>query len=66
MGVIERQPAGGNDAMNMRVQLEFLVPGMQHAEESDLGTELPGVAGDFQQCFCTGPKQQIIEDLCVL
>jgi hypothetical protein len=43
--------------MNMRVKLEFLTPGMQHAEEADLGTEMAGIAGDFEQCFCTGPEQ---------
>ena len=52
--------------MNMRVKLELLVPSMQHAEETDLGAEMPGIAGDFQECFCTGPEQQIIEDLGVL
>jgi len=52
--------------MDMRVKLELLVPGMQHAEETDLGTEMYGIAGDFQKCFCTGPEQQIVDDLDVL
>ena len=52
--------------MDMRVKLELLVPGVQHAEEADLGTEMSGIAGDLDKCFCTGPEQQIIDDLCVL
>jgi hypothetical protein len=32
----------------MRVLLEFLVPGVQHAEEADLGTEMPGVTSHFE------------------
>ena len=64
--VIERQPTGGNDTMDMRVKLELLVPGMQHAEEADLSTQMSGIAGDFEKCFCTGLEQQTIDDLCVL
>ena len=52
--------------MDMRMKLELLVPGMQHAEEADLGTEMSGIAGDFEKCFCTGPEQQTIDDLFVL
>jgi hypothetical protein len=65
-GVIGRQSTGRNDTVDMRMKLEFLVPGMQHAEEADLGTEMSGIAGDFEKCFCTGPEQQTIEDLGVL
>ena len=32
--VIERQAAGRNHAMDMRVKTKLLVPGMQHAEET--------------------------------
>src|SRR5665213_2417137 len=44
--------------MNVRMMLELLVPCVQHAEKSDLGTELPGVAGDFKQRLGAGPEQQ--------
>jgi len=32
----------------MRMELEFLVPGMEHAEEADLGTEMGAVASHFE------------------
>src|ERR1700687_5716660 len=38
--VIEGESAGRNHAMDMGVKLEFLIPGMQYAEEADLGTEM--------------------------
>ena len=66
MGVIGGKSAGRNHAMDMWVKLELLVPGMLHAEEADLSTEMSGIAGDFQKCFGTGPEQQIIDDLGVL
>jgi hypothetical protein len=47
-GVIEREPAGGNNAVDMRMKLELLVPGVKHAEEADLSPEMSGVASDFE------------------
>src|SRR6266581_3934826 len=35
-GVIERESAGGHDTVDMRMNLELLVPGVQHTEEADL------------------------------
>ena len=35
MGAIERQSAGGHDAMHVRVKFEFLIPGVEHTEEAD-------------------------------
>jgi hypothetical protein len=34
--VIERESTGGDDTVDMRMKLEFLVPGMQYAEEANL------------------------------
>jgi len=44
-GVIVGESAGGNDAVDMGMKLQFLIPGMQHAEEADLGAEMPRVTG---------------------
>ena len=55
-GVIERESAGGNNAVDVGMKLEFLVPGVKHAEEADLGTEMSGVASDLEKSFCTGTK----------
>src|SRR6266403_2360322 len=66
VSVIERQSTGGNDAMDMRVHVEFLTPGMQYAEEADFCTEMLRIASDFQKGFRTGAKQKIVDDLLVL
>ena len=42
--VVEGESAGGNDAMDMRMMLHDLIPGVQHAEEADVRAELPGIA----------------------
>src|SRR5271157_4662624 len=49
VGVIQRQPAGRDDTVNMGMKLQLLVPGMQHTEEADLGTETSGIAGDLEE-----------------
>src|SRR3989449_2827219 len=61
--VIERESAGGDDAVDMGMKREFLLPGMQHAEEADLSPEMAGVTSHFQKGFCAGPQQQTIDDL---
>ena len=48
------------------MKFEFLTPAMQHAEEADLRTEMLGIACHFQKGFCTGAKQEIVEDVLVL
>ena len=59
--VVRSQTAGGNNTMNMRMVLEFLVPGVEDAEESDLRAETPRIAGDLKQRLGAGPKQQGID-----
>src|SRR5215813_2823771 len=53
VGVIETQPARRDNAMNMGMQSELLIPGMQHTEETDFRAEVSGIAGDFKQGFLT-------------
>jgi hypothetical protein len=59
--MIGRQSAGRNHTMHVRMEQELLIPAVQHAEESDLGAEQPGVASHLEQGFSTGPEQQIEE-----
>jgi hypothetical protein len=61
MGVIERQAASGNDAMDMRVNIELLTPGVQHTEETNFRAEVSRIASDFEKCFRAGAKQEIVE-----
>ncbi len=48
------------------MKLHFLTPGVQHAEETDLGAETFRIAGDFAQGFGTGAKQQCVNESLVL
>src|SRR5215467_12833406 len=52
--------------MDMRMSVELLTPGMQHAEEANFRTEVSRITRNFLKCFRTGAKQQIVEDLFVL
>jgi hypothetical protein len=46
--VIRREAAGGQHAVDMGMKLQALIPAMEHAEEADLGTEMPWIASDFK------------------
>src|SRR6266850_8307698 len=61
--VIERQAAGGNDAMDMGMKPELLTPSVQHGEEADFRAKVSRIASDFKKGFRTGAEQQIVEDL---
>ena len=65
-GVIRRETAGGNDAVDMRMKLQALIPAMEHAEEADLGSEMPRIAGDFKQGLSAGVKEQVVDEPLVL
>jgi hypothetical protein len=47
-----RQPAGRDNTMHVRVKLEFLISGVQDAEETDLRSNKRfGIASDFEESF---------------
>ena len=52
--------------MGMGVMFEFLIPGVEHTEETDFGAEMLGIAGDFEEGFSTGLQQQMVQDFFVL
>src|SRR5712691_3976722 len=52
--------------MDMGMEPELLIPSMQHGEEADFRAEVFGIASDFEKCFCTGAKQQIVNAFLVL
>ena len=64
--MIRSEAASSDHAVNMRMMLQPLVPGMEHAEEADLRTEVPRVASDLLESFGTGAKQQAVQDALVL
>jgi hypothetical protein len=49
VGMIWSQAAGGNDAVDMRMKLQALIPTVEHAEETDLGAKVSRIASDLQQ-----------------
>ncbi len=66
MSVTGTKAASGDHAVHMGVMLESLIPGMKYAEEADLGSEVTGIAGDLQQSFGAGVKQQVVDQPFVL
>lgn len=50
----------------MRMMLQLLIPGMQHAEETDFRSEVPGICGDLDQSLGAGTEEQSIDHLLVL
>ena len=65
-GTVESQSAGGNDVVDMRMMLKVLSPGMEHAEEPDVGSQVLGIASKFEQRSGAGAEEQIIEQPLVL
>ncbi len=51
---VEGEPARRNDAVDMRMMFQLLVPGMEHAEEADVGAEMLGIPSDFEPGFSAG------------
>jgi hypothetical protein len=56
-GVVRSETAGCEHAVDMGMMLQSLVPGMEHAEESDLCAQVTRIAGDLQHGFGAGVKQ---------
>jgi hypothetical protein len=48
------------------MMLEVLSPGVQDAEQPDIGTEVLGVACHFEQRSRAGAEEQIVEQALVL
>src|SRR5208282_2009993 len=65
-GTIGSETSSGDYTVDMRMMLQSLVPGMEHAEEADPGSKVPGIAGDLQQSCSTGVKQQVIDQPFIL
>ena len=59
--MIRGQTSSGDHAMDMRMMLQSLVPGMEHAEEADLRAKVSRVACDLNESGCTGAEQQSIK-----
>jgi hypothetical protein len=60
-GAVGGEAAAGHDAMQVRMKMQVLTPGVQHGEEADGGAEVSGVGGDGEQSFRSGLKQDGID-----
>ena len=65
-GTIESEAAGGNDVVDVGMMFKVLSPGMKHAEESDVGSEILRIASQFEHRRSAGAEEQIVEQLLVL
>ena len=64
--MIRSETAGGKHAVDMGMMLQALIPGVEHAEETDLRTEVTRIAGDLQQGLSTSLKQQVVDQPFIL
>jgi len=55
-----------DEAMDMRMVLEGLAPGVQHGKHADLRTEVLGISGDRAESLRGCPEQDVIDELLVL
>ena len=64
--MLRSEAAGGKYAVDVRMELQALIPAMEHAEKADLGTEMPWVTSDFKQSLCAGVEEQVVDEPLVL
>ena len=64
--MIRSKAAGSQYAVDVGMKLQALIPAVQHAEETDLGSQMPGITSDFKQGLSTGVKEQVIDEPLVL
>lgn len=58
---VEREAAGRNDAVYVRVKSEGLPPGVQNGQHADECSEASAVAGDDQQRLAYSSEQDVVE-----
>jgi hypothetical protein len=54
--VVGAQSPSRDDAVNMGMVQQLLIPGVQHAEKSDLCAQVFGIAGDLEQSLGAGAE----------
>src|ERR1019366_5187347 len=58
--------AGRNDVVYVGMNFEVLAPRMEYAEESDVSSEVLGIASQFEHRRGAGAEEQIVEQPLVL
>src|SRR5665213_3452481 len=64
--VIRRQAATGHDEMHVGMMEQVLSPGMQYAEEADLGSEVLGIARDGEKRLRSRPEENAVDHVFVV
>ena len=64
--MVRSEAADGNYAVDMRMKLQALIPTVEHAEETDLGSEMAWIASDLKQGLSAGVKEQVVNEPLVL
>jgi hypothetical protein len=59
-GAIDRKAACRHDAVDMRMMLQVVSPGVQDTEQADIGSQVLRIACDFEQRCGTGSEEQIV------
>ena len=52
--------------MDVGMKLQALISAVEHAEEADLGSKMPRIAGDFKQGLGARMKEQVVDESLVL
>jgi len=64
--VVRSETAGGQYAVDMGMKLQALIPAVEHAEETDLGSKVPRSTSDFKQGLSAGMEEQVVDQPLVL
>src|SRR5579862_4781461 len=65
-GALERDSAAGHDAVQVRMQMQVLTPGVKHGEKADRGSEESRIGSGFKQSLRRGAKQNRVDRTRVL
>ena len=60
VALVQRQSAPRHDAMDVRMEVEFLPPGVERHEHTDLGPQVFGISGQLNQGFRGSLHQQAV------
>ena len=65
-GTIGGKTASGNNVVDVRMMLKILAPGMEHAEKTDVCSQMLRVSRKFEQRGCTRAEQQFVKQSFIL
>jgi hypothetical protein len=65
-GAVKRGPAAGNDAMDVRMMLQGLAPGVENHGHAELGAKMPGIGRDGGERLGGDTEQDRIDGSLIL